>query len=95
MPEEILLKIFFSGLSEDYWQGRNHIPLNVSHTNHALRRLALSSPCLWTKIGFSLDDDDDDGILLEDPGILGILDKLAAFNAALFVSGTRGCGRVR
>ena len=79
MPEEILLKIFFSGLSEDYWQGRNHIPLNVSHTNHALRRLALSSPCLWTKIGFSLDDDDDDGTDVDEG-----LQTRAACTAKLF-----------
>ena len=42
-----------------------------------------------------LEEDDNGGILLEDPGVLGILDKLAAFNAALFVSGAKGCGRVR
>ena len=42
-----------------------------------------------------LEEDDDGGILLQDPGVLGILDKLAAFNAALFVSGAKGCGRVR
>lgn len=50
----------------------------------------------WSGKGFNiLEQDDDDGVLLEDPGVLGILDKLAAFNAALFVSGARGCGRVR
>lgn len=50
----------------------------------------------WSGKGFNiLEADDDDGVLLEDPGVLGILDKLAAFNAALFVSGARGCGRVR
>ncbi|KAI0081017.1 hypothetical protein K474DRAFT_1657201 [Panus rudis PR-1116 ss-1] len=41
-----------------------------------------------------LQEEDDEGVLLEDAGILGILDKLAAMNATLFVSGARRCGRV-
>ncbi|KAI0790035.1 hypothetical protein C8Q75DRAFT_763711 [Abortiporus biennis] len=45
--------------------------------------------------GYVLEDDDDESALLKDIGILGILDKLAAVNAALFVRGSRGCGRVR
>ncbi|KII85240.1 hypothetical protein PLICRDRAFT_336854 [Plicaturopsis crispa FD-325 SS-3] len=31
--------------------------------------------------------------LLQDPGVLGILDKVVATRAALFVSGAKGCGR--
>ena len=41
------------------------------------------------------DEDDEEGVLLDDPGVLGILDKLAAMRAALFVSGAKRCGRVR
>ncbi|CAL1717364.1 unnamed protein product [Somion occarium] len=44
--------------------------------------------------GYVLEEDDDEGVLLEDSGVLGILDKLAAMNAALFVSGAKRCGRV-
>ena len=44
---------------------------------------------------FTLDDDDEAGLLWEDSGIWGILDKIAAMEAALFVSASRGCGRVR
>ncbi|KIP06272.1 hypothetical protein PHLGIDRAFT_466911 [Phlebiopsis gigantea 11061_1 CR5-6] len=39
--------------------------------------------------------EDDLGMLWEDSGIWGILDKTAAMDSALFVSGARGCGRVR
>ncbi|GJE89831.1 hypothetical protein PsYK624_059400 [Phanerochaete sordida] len=39
--------------------------------------------------------EDDTGMLWEDSGVWGILDKMAAMEAALFVSGARGCGRVR
>lgn len=39
--------------------------------------------------------EDDVGLLWEDSGIWGILDKMAAMNSTLFVSGARGCGRVR
>ena len=39
--------------------------------------------------------EDDVGMLWEDSGIWGILDKTAAMSSALFVSGARGCGRVR
>ena len=60
MPEEILLKIFLLGTSKYDRQKGNMIPLNISHTNRALRQFALSSPCLWTKMSFTLDDDDDD-----------------------------------
>ncbi|KAI0691317.1 hypothetical protein BC835DRAFT_1279372 [Cytidiella melzeri] len=44
---------------------------------------------------FSLVDDDDTGLIWEDAGIWGILDKMAAMQSTLFVSGARGCGRVR
>lgn len=44
---------------------------------------------------YVLEEDDEEGLLLEDPGVLGILDKLAAMRAALFVSGAKRCGRVR
>ena len=39
--------------------------------------------------------EDDTGMLWEDSGIWGILDKMAAMESSLFVSGARGCGRVR
>ena len=45
--------------------------------------------------GYVLEEDDDEGVLLEDSGVLGILDKLVAMNSALFVSGAKRCGRVR
>ena len=61
IPEEILLNIFLLGISEDHWKEIDMIPLNISHTNHALRQLTLSSPCLWTNLAFFLDDDDDGG----------------------------------
>ena len=54
------MKIFLLGISKYDWQKKNMIPLNISHTNRALRQLALSSPCLWTKMSFTLDDDDGD-----------------------------------
>lgn len=44
---------------------------------------------------FSLDDEDDDNHLWEDSGILEILDKMVAMQSALFVTGTRGCGKPR
>ncbi len=44
---------------------------------------------------FVLEDEDDSGLLWEDSGIWGILDKIVAMQSALFVSGARGCGRVR
>ena len=44
---------------------------------------------------FALDDDDEGGLLWEDSGVWGILDKMAAMESALFVSAARGCGRVR
>ncbi|KAF7793721.1 hypothetical protein EIP86_004837 [Pleurotus ostreatoroseus] len=44
---------------------------------------------------FVLEDDDENGLLWEDSGVWGILDKMAAMESALFVSGARGCGRVR
>ncbi|TCD62483.1 hypothetical protein EIP91_006804 [Steccherinum ochraceum] len=43
---------------------------------------------------YVLEEDDEEGLLLEDPGVLGILDKIAAMRAALFVSGAKRCGRV-
>ncbi|KAI0752282.1 hypothetical protein BC629DRAFT_1255047, partial [Irpex lacteus] len=43
---------------------------------------------------FSLVDEDDSGAIWEDAGIWGILDKMAAMQSTLFVSGARGCGRV-
>ena len=61
IPEEILLNIFLLGISENHWKEIDMIPLNISHTNHALRQLTLSSPCLWTDLAFFLDDDDDGG----------------------------------
>lgn len=42
-----------------------------------------------------LEDDDESGQLWEDSGVWGILDKMAAMESALFISGARGCGRVR
>ena len=59
MPEEILLKIFLLGTSKYDRQKGNMIPLNISHTNRALRQFALSSPCLWAKIYLFLDAEDD------------------------------------
>lgn len=44
---------------------------------------------------YVLEEDDDEGVLLEDSGVLGILDKLVAMESALFVSGAKRCGRVR
>lgn len=44
---------------------------------------------------FSIGNADDDGLIWEDPGIWGILDKMVAMESTLFVSGARGCGRVR
>jgi len=44
--------------------------------------------------GAILEEDDEQDVLLEDPGVLGILDKLAAMRAAVFVSGAKRCGRV-
>lgn len=44
---------------------------------------------------FSLADEDEAGLIWEDSGIWGILDKIAAMQSTLFVSGARGCGRVR
>ncbi|KAK7682558.1 hypothetical protein QCA50_014358 [Cerrena zonata] len=44
--------------------------------------------------GYVLEEDDDEGVLLEDSGVLGILDKLVAMDSALFVSGAKRCGRV-
>uniref|UniRef100_A0A4S4M8I2 Uncharacterized protein n=1 Tax=Antrodiella citrinella TaxID=2447956 RepID=A0A4S4M8I2_9APHY len=44
--------------------------------------------------GSMLEDDDEQDVLLEDPGVLGILDKIAAMRAAVFVSGAKRCGRV-
>ncbi|KAI0337241.1 hypothetical protein BDW22DRAFT_1340131 [Trametopsis cervina] len=44
--------------------------------------------------GFSLVDEDFDGLIWQDAGVWGILDKMAAMEATLFVSGARGCGRV-
>jgi len=35
-----------------------------------------------------------EGELMEDSGILGILDKIVATRAGLFVTGGKGCGRV-
>ncbi|KAF7972415.1 hypothetical protein HWV62_17968 [Athelia sp. TMB] len=35
-----------------------------------------------------------DGEMVDDAGVLGILDKLVAMDAKLFVSGGKGCGRV-
>ncbi|KAI0090962.1 hypothetical protein BDY19DRAFT_861224, partial [Irpex rosettiformis] len=43
---------------------------------------------------FSLVDEDDSGLIWEDAGVWGILDKMAAMQSTLFVSGARGCGRV-
>ena len=39
--------------------------------------------------------EDDTGMLWEDSGVWGIFDKMAAMRSTLFVSGARGCGRVR
>ena len=44
---------------------------------------------------FPLVDEDDSGLIWEDTGVWGILDKMAAMQSTLFVSGARGCGRVR
>lgn len=60
----------------------------------------LSEEVQKLRIGHKEDDlilayEDDTGALWEDSGIWGILDKTAAMNSALFVSGARGCGRVR
>ena len=53
------MKIFLLGTSKYDRQKGNMIPLNISHTNRALRQFALSSPCLWAKIYLFLDAEDD------------------------------------
>ena len=64
MPDDVLLYIFLLGIQDDFEsRGEPEIfsmPLNISHTNRAFRRLALSSPSLWSilyiTIGLNLDE---------------------------------------
>ncbi|KIM40787.1 hypothetical protein M413DRAFT_72897, partial [Hebeloma cylindrosporum] len=44
-------------------------------------------------IGTNEDEADMEGSLLQDSGIIGILDKIVSMNADLFVSGSNRCGQ--
>ena len=54
MPEDILTHILLYGIADDF-ETKNYeytelFLLVISHTNQALRRFALSTPCLWSTL---------------------------------------------
>ena len=54
MPEDILIHILLYGITDDF-ETKKYIYeelflLRISHTNQALRRFALSTPCLWSTL---------------------------------------------
>ena len=54
MPEDILTHILLYGITDDF-ETKNYeytelFLLVISHTNQALRRFALSTPCLWSTL---------------------------------------------
>ena len=54
MPEDILIHILLYGITDDF-ETKNYeytelFLLVISHTNQALRRFALSTPCLWSTL---------------------------------------------
>ncbi|KAH8092623.1 hypothetical protein BXZ70DRAFT_909411 [Cristinia sonorae] len=81
---EIVKAAFRSGGSLDGWK-----LTGITEELDRVRREMEAEGKLWV-----LDEDDEEGALLEDPGVLGVLDKLVAMKAALFVSGAKRCGRV-
>ena len=54
MPEDILIHILLYGITDDFEIKNNKCRklflLMISHTNQALRRFALSTPCLWSTL---------------------------------------------
>ena len=59
IPEDILIQIFLCGITDDSGTIRFYYPLktfllSISHTNQALRRLALSTPCLWSTLSLTI-----------------------------------------
>ena len=54
MPEDILTHILLYGITDDFETKNNEwrklFLLMISHTNQALRRFALSTPCLWSTL---------------------------------------------
>ncbi|PAV14786.1 hypothetical protein PNOK_0933900 [Pyrrhoderma noxium] len=54
MPEDILTHILLYGITDDFETKNNKCRklflLMISHTNQALRRFALSTPCLWSTL---------------------------------------------
>ena len=67
IPEDILIRIFLCGITNEFRLGLGFAAmaflLNISHTNQALRRLTLSTPCLWSTLGTIVIGLKDEGVL--------------------------------
>ena len=84
LPEEVLIQILLYKPEfkwpDNKWNSEMRTLLSISHTNRALRRLALSTPCLWAtlgiiEIGSSVYDVNEDEDLMEkarDEGVLNL-----------------------
>ena len=90
LPEDVLIQILLykpkikqpkkEWRPKKEWNSEMRTLLSISHTNRALRRLALSTPCLWAtleiiEIGSSIYDVNEDEDLMEkarDEGVLNL-----------------------
>ena len=71
LPEDVLIQILLYKPElkgpENKWNSGMRTLLSISHTNRALRRLALSTPCLWSTLGtivigllkYNVDEEED------------------------------------
>ena len=83
LPDDILIQVFL--YKPNYKQQEKPdnsmgTLLSISHTNRALRRLALSTPCLWATLGiieigspiYGVNEDEDLMEKARDEGVLNL-----------------------
>ena len=73
LPEDVLIQILLykpkikqpkkEWRPKKEWNSEMRTLLSISHTNRALRRLALSTPCLWSTLGTIVIGLKDEGVL--------------------------------
>lgn len=86
-PSGPLGDVKLTGLREEIGKLRDHA---VKRNEEVIREGEGREEGTGIGIGIGID-----GEMADDSGVLGILDKLVAMRARVFVSGGKGCGRVR
>ena len=84
LPEDIIIQILLYKPEfkwpDNKWNSEMRTLLSISHTNRALRRLALSTPCLWATLGiieigspvYGVNEDEDLIKKARDEGVLNL-----------------------